>query len=29
MYDYLIQNGFIADGSVGPVEKGDLAIKDG
>ena len=29
MYDYLIQNGFIADGSGGPVEKGDLAIKDG
>lgn len=29
MYDYLIQNGLIADGSGGPVEKGDLAIKDG
>lgn len=29
MYDYLIQNGFIADGTGAPVKKGDLAIKDG
>lgn len=29
MYDYLIQNGYIADGSGAPMEKKDLAVKDG
>lgn len=29
MYDILIQNGLIVDGSGGPVGRGDIAIKDG